>query len=335
MLERDKNDNKFIVVVGDIMLDEYVYGTVSRVSPESCCPILLSQRTSIQLGGAANVAFQISHLGKRVYLAGIIGKDDEGETLCKVLKANTINDNLVFRHESITTKKIRFVNDVHQQMFRVDREKRAFLTKAETECIISFIQENAKNIDCIVLSDYDKGVLTRESCQAIIRSANSQSLPTIVDIKVPDMTRYLNATLIKGNRKEFCSLFPDSEKGNPLEELICILKMRIHSSSIIVTLGKDGIIGIDKDNSIFKHSAHQLMVYDVTGAGDIVTAYIGVLMNQMSFEDVMKYANEAASIKVSRFGNSHVTFDEIFPRDSKVKNANEISNLHQGKTIVF
>ena len=335
MQGQDKKDNKFIVVVGDIMLDEYVFGTVSRVSPESCCPILLSQRTSIQLGGAANVAFQISHLGQKVYLAGIIGKDEEGDTLCQILAANAINDKLVFIHESITTKKIRFVNDVHQQMFRVDKEEQSLLTKTETQSIISFMQENANNIDCIVLSDYDKGVLTSETCQTIIRTANYLSINTIVDIKVPDMTRYLNAYIIKGNLKEITAFFPDSEKSNPIEDLIRILKEKAHSSGIVVTLGKDGIIGIDENNNIIKHSAHQLMVYDVTGAGDIVTAYMGALVNNMSLDDVMNYANKAASIKVSRFGNSHVSFNEIFPGDSKIRDTHDILSLRQGKTLVF
>ena len=185
MFEQDSK--KLIVIIGDIMLDKYVFGSVNRVSPESCCPILRSQKTTYQLGGAANVAYQIHYLGEPTVLVGIIGKDKSGKTLLSELLSNSIDCRLIFEHDIITTKKTRYINDVHQQMFRVDEEEYGILNQEELNQINSFLTDHAEEIDCIILSDYNKGVLTKKSCQAIINTANEVGIPTIVDIKVPDI----------------------------------------------------------------------------------------------------------------------------------------------------
>lgn len=334
MLGQDKE--KLIVVVGDIMLDEYVFGTVNRVSPESCCPILLSQTTSVQLGGAANVADQIRKLGKEVLLVGVIGKDKAGEVLSREFTKTMIDDRFVFTHDIVTTKKTRFVNDVHQQMFRVDNEEYEKLEEDEVYAVVTFLKENANSIHCVILSDYNKGVLTKNSCQAIIKVASENSIPTIVDIKVPDATKYQNATVIKGNLKEFSAFFKSSDtKAVDFDEDMRILKQKMNASSVVVTLGRNGMMAIDEEGHIIKHHANQVLVYDVTGAGDIVTAYIGTLYDSMSFDMVLKLANKAAEIKVTRFGNSHVSFNELLPCKGKVKEVSEILELTRGKKIVF
>ena len=334
MIEQDSK--KGIVVIGDIMLDEYIYGTVNRVSPESCCPILKTQKDSVQLGGAANVAYQIHELGRKTILVGIIGNDKSGQILKKELSHYTIDCTFVFEHNTITTKKTRYVNDVHQQMFRVDEEEYSILSPDELNHIISFLSNHSDEIDCIILSDYNKGVLTKDSCQAIINFAKEVCIPTIVDVKVPEIEKYRNATLIKGNKKEFSAFFSSSEleKAN-LESNMCMLKQKANASYIVVTLGKAGIAGVDSNEHFIEHRANQVMVYDVTGAGDIVTAYLGVLLNQMPFDKVLGLANKAAEIKVTKFGNSHVSFCELFPSGVKTKNSAEIVELTKGKSVVF
>lgn len=334
MIEQDSK--KGIVVIGDIMLDEYIFGTVNRVSPESCCPILKAQKNSVQLGGAANVAYQIHKLGRETILVGIIGNDKSGQILKKELSHYTIDCKFVFEHNTITTKKTRYVNDVHQQMFRVDEEEFGILSPDELNHIISFLSNHSEKIDCIILSDYNKGVLTKDSCQAIIDFAKEVCIPTIVDVKVPEIEKYRNATLIKGNQKEFSAFFSSSEleKAN-LESNMCMLKQKANASYIVVTLGKAGIAGVDTNEHFIEHRSNQVMVYDVTGAGDIVTAYLGVLFNQMPFDKVLGLANKAAEIKVTRFGNSHVSFSELFPLGVKTKNTAEIAELTKGKSVVF
>lgn len=331
-----QDSKKYIVVIGDIMLDEYVFGTVNRVSPESCCPILHIDRTFFQLGGAANVAYQIQMLGRRVFLAGIIGNDKSGKTILSELTKNGIDSRFVYKHEAITTKKSRYINDVHQQMFRVDDEEyNSFITE-EMNDINSFILNNTNKIDCIVLSDYNKGVLTIESCQTIIKTANKNGIPTIVDIKVPDESRYKGATIIKGNLKEFSAFFNSTETGlDTIEGNMCLLKQKTNTSFVVVTLGKNGIAGIDDKENVIKHNANQVLVYDVTGAGDIVTAYLGVLFDTMPFESVLYYANKAAGLKVAKFGNSFVSLDELFSAPSKLKTISEILDLIKGRKTVF
>ena len=325
-----------IVVIGDIMLDEYVFGTVDRVSPESCCPILKSEHKSTQLGGAANVAYQIRRSGKRVLLSGIIGKDQTGEILVNELSVNNIDCHLVFPHNIPTTKKTRFVNDVHQQMFRVDKEVFDTLTMTEVDVIVTYLNEHAGDIESIVLSDYNKGVLTEQSCQSIIKAANAVGISTIVDIKEPKIEKYKDATVIKGNQKEISSLFNSKEIDNPtIEEQICIWKQTIGASAIVITLGKSGIVGVGENNQVIRHHANQVMVYDVTGAGDIVTAYIGQLYGHLPFEQILYFANKAAELKVTKFGNSYIPFTEVSSRTNKVVKANEISSLICGKKVVF
>ena len=330
------NSKKSIIVIGDIMLDEYVFGTVNRVSPESCCPVLQSQRLCYQLGGAANVAFQINKLGREVFLAGIIGKDNSANIILGELSANNIDGSLLFIHDNVTTTKTRYVNDVHQQMFRVDNEEYSCFTKGELDVILSFLNENKENIDCIILSDYNKGVLTCESCQAIIDTANRLEIASVVDIKTPDIKKYQNATVVKGNLKEFSAFFPLAENvEDSIETSIRTLKKHLKSNFLAVTLGKNGISGIDSQGHYIHHKANQVMVYDVTGAGDIVTAYIGTKWNRYPFSEVLNLANKAAGIKVTRFGNSYVPFSEVSPSDSKIINVSDIPSLTKGKTIVF
>ena len=330
------NKKKKIVVIGDVMLDKYVFGTVDRVSPESCCPILLSQHISYQLGGAANVAFQISKLGRKVFLAGIVGKDNSASVILDELSANNIDGSLLFKHDNLTTTKTRYVNDVHQQMFRVDKEEFSCFTKEELNVILSFLKENKENIYCIILSDYNKGVLTCDSCKAIIDEANQLQIISVVDIKTPDIKKYQNATVVKGNLKEFAAFFPLAVNvEESIETSIRTLKQELKSKFLAVTLGKKGISGIDSQDHYIHHKANQVMVYDVTGAGDIVTAYIGTNLNDYPFSEVLNLANKAAGIKVTRFGNSYVLFSEVSPLDSKIKKASDIPLLTKGKTIVF
>lgn len=335
MQEQDKN-KKNIIVIGDIMLDEYVFGTVNRVSPESCCPVLLSQRISYQLGGAANVAYQINKLGRKVFLVGIIGKDNSASIIYNELSANGIDDSLLFKHDVVTTKKTRYVNDVHQQMFRVDNEEYSNFTKEETGAIISYLKENKDNIDCVILSDYNKGVLTCDSCQEFINATNRLGITSIVDIKTPDVKKYLNATIVKGNLKEFSAFFPRIKNvEESIETSMQTLKKELKSQFLAITLGKRGISGIDSQGNYIHHKANQVMVYDVTGAGDIVTAYIGTYLSNFSFSEVLNIANKAGGIKVTRFGNSHVMFSEVSPSDGKIRKASDIPYLTKGKTIVF
>lgn len=337
MSGQDKVNRKNILVIGDVMLDEYVLGVVNRVSPESGCPVFLEGERSYRLGGAANVAYQLYHLGCAVYLCGIIGKDKTSSLILQKLCNNDIRQDLLFAHDGInTTRKCRYVNEHQQQMFRVDCEQYVNLSTPEIESVTTFMSENRDMIKCIILSDYHKGVLTTESCQTIINCANQYNIPTIVDIKVPDASKYHGATIIKGNLKELAAFFPEATiTNNNVEEYLRKLKGLTDVKSIVVTLGRDGIAGIDCRGSYVYYPAYKVMVYDVTGAGDTITSYMGALLNEIPFEDMLQYANRAAGIKVTRFGNSCVTFDEVNASQDKVKTVEQVAGLSKGKKVVF
>jgi len=262
------------------MLDKYIMGTVNRISPESYCPVLLEQKNILQLGGAANVAYQISRTGRKVELCGIIGNDNNGEEILLRLFHAGIGDTFVFKHDSCTTLKTRFVNDAFQQMFRVDQENATSLTEKELYSIESYIQLNKDDISIIVLPDYDKGVLSSNSCKRIIQKAKSLNIATIVDIKVPLIERYSGATIVKGNLKEFNSFFAKDTANRNNENEMRLLKKEMGASYIVVTLGSDGIMALDKEDSFILCQTEKIPVYDVTGAGDIVTAYISVLISR-------------------------------------------------------
>lgn len=325
------------MVIGDVMLDEYVLGTVNRVSPESCCPVFLEGERFYRLGGAANVAHQLCHLVRSVFLCGIIGKDDSAGTLLQEMSKTNINQQFLFAHDAaVTTTKSRYVNGLRQQMFRVDREQNDNLQEAEIDLIKEFIDENAGTIKCIILSDYQKGVLTTESSQAFIACANRHNISTIVDIKVPDVPKYQGATFIKGNLKELSAFFPGQAINvNNVEGPLRELKRIADVKSIAVTLGRDGIAGIDSNSNFMYYPARQVMVYDVTGAGDTITSYMGALLDEMPFDDVLQCANCAAGIKVTRFGNSFVTLDEVRVGQGKVKTVGQVARLSRGKKVVF
>lgn len=192
------------IVIGDLMLDKYVFGIVERVSPESGCPILRQTTCDYQLGGAANVAKQLKRLGANVILFGIIGNDENGRMFKKLLKQEGLEVDFLSTYNIDTTCKTRFVNDLHQQMFRTDRETFVPYREEDRHKIMNYLTRN--QICNIVISDYNKGVITTQMCQDIIRYGQRNGINVIIDIKENDLEKYKGATIVKGNKKEIHKL---------------------------------------------------------------------------------------------------------------------------------
>lgn len=192
------------IVIGDLMLDKYVFGIVERVSPESGCPILRQTTCDYQLGGAANVAKQLKRLGANVILFGIIGNDENGRKFKKLLKQEGLEVDFLSTYNIDTTCKTRFVNDLHQQMFRTDRETFVPYREEDRHKIMNYLTRN--QICNIVISDYNKGVITTQMCQDIIRYGQRNGINVIIDIKENDLEKYKGATIVKGNKKEIHKL---------------------------------------------------------------------------------------------------------------------------------
>ena len=334
MYMQEQIDSHKILVIGDCMLDEYNWGEVSRVSPESCCPILKKTFISYSCGGAANVAYQLQHIGCNVLLAGIIGNDDTGNKLKELLKKNI--DIYLYVHKIKTTRKIRFINNVRQQMFRVDEEEYEVLTSEDLLDIKQRIEVESKHLKCIVISDYNKGVLTPFSTQEIINYAHKLSIPVVIDIKEANIEKYYEADLVKGNFIELCNFFPsdDINKDN-VGQYALKLKERLKANYVVITLGQDGMVGISNDNIEYRVKAYQLPVYDVTGAGDVVTAFLAAYIDKLEyFPDVLNIANKAASIKVGKFGNIPVSISDIFSC-KKIVTVEELMPLICNSKVVF
>ncbi len=331
----NQNNEPLTVVIGDVMLDKYVYGTVERVSPESCCPILKETSCEYQLGGAANVAKQLRRMGANVVLIGIVGKDNNGERIRQLLTQEKIDISFLFNYDTVTICKTRYINDLHLQMFRKDTEAFFSFTPDDEKAILESISK--KTIDSIVISDYNKGTVSKTLCHKVICWANRLDIDIIVDIKEPDIHKYKGATIVKGNKTEIRNLLeqlPDkkSTKGSLIQ-----LRKALDTKILVVTCGENGIMAVDENATFTEYPCQKQMVFDVTGAGDIVTSYISFFLNKknMSFDRILYYSNKAASIKIGRLGNSYVGINEVLNESKKTITTTEFTKLKNGSKVVF
>ncbi len=328
------NGQETIIVIGDIMLDEYIFGDVNRVSPESCCPILLETHRSYQLGGAANVAKQLVELGSNVRLVGVIGTDNAGEKVTNLLHKAHIDCSGVFVHNIVTTCKSRYINNLHQQMFRADNECLGSLVVDEMEMLTNLISHD--ETECVVVSDYNKGVISTAVCKAIISCAKKYNKKVIVDIKEPSIEKYHGATIVKGNKREVLGLLGSHHQTQDVKSVLPKIREKLNTSLLIMTCGGEGIIAIDKENNIYELPAEERHVFDVTGAGDIVTAFCSFLISDgYNIRQALYYANKAANIKVERFGNSSVSLDEVLGLHNKTITPKQLKERIKGKKMVF
>lgn len=323
-----------ILVIGDLMLDKYVEGTVERISPEAPCPVFFKREIKYQLGGAANVAAQLKGLGANVSLAGCIADDDAGKTLLKILKDKHISSDLISLDKTKTTVKSRFIANTHQQVLRVDEELIESTSNVFYDNLYAYIMTNNSDLNIVVLSDYEKGVLSVEFTQKIIHLCNQIGIFTVVDIKSTDKKKYIGATIIKGNEKEFSNMFASERYEINNIENIQNLRHLLDTNLLVITLGRKGLIACDVSGNIYNIKSSERNVYDVTGAGDVITAYISYLFSQCyQISNILDLANKAAGIKVERFGNSIVPIQDVLCH--KTRSIEQLCELNKSKKVVF
>jgi D-beta-D-heptose 7-phosphate kinase/D-beta-D-heptose 1-phosphate adenosyltransferase len=333
-MEKSNMEAKHIAVIGDIMMDEYIYGDVDRVSPESCCPVLHERKRSFQLGGAANVAFQLKRLGAEVSLVGIVGDDKMGKQILAMLKKERIDCSIVFAHKVRTTCKSRYINHLNQQMFRSDVEEPSVLDNSEIDIVLQYIGQ--KKISAVIISDYNKGVASKELCREVITLGRKKNKLVLVDIKEQDIDKYRGATIVKGNKKEVMGLWTTCHEQIDKEKALAKLRKELDTSLLVMTCGGEGISAIDDNDKYYRYPAEEHHVFDVTGAGDTVTAYCSFLLsNGFDLDQSLYYSNKAASIKVGRFGNSCVYFDEVVGGQTKLVTMKQLQDRIKGKRVVF
>ncbi len=297
-----------VLVVGDVMLDRYWFGDVSRISPEAPVPVVKFSRSEERPGGAANVARNAAALGARVTLLSVVGRDEPGRRLAALLRKNKITARLHHDRTIDTTVKLRVIGPRQHQLLRVD-----FETEPSHETLRSKLADYAKLVagcDAVVLSDYGKGGLAHIA--RMIGLARRHRKPVLIDPKGDDFSRYQGATLITPNLAEFRGVAGDWKNERELTERARRLRRKLKVDSLLVTRGGDGMTLYERGGRLHVPALAR-EVSDVSGAGDTVIATLAVMLAAGSdLPDAVRTANRAAGIKVGKFGTAVVHPHELF-----------------------
>lgn len=304
-------------MVGDVMLDEYVWGQVSRISPEAPVPVVDVRRRTYVPGGAANAAAGIAALGGQVRIGGVVGDDVAGERVRAALDEHDIDvSGLIQVAGRSTTTKTRVIAH-SQQVVRADVEEREPLPAEAAREVAEWGAAQLGAVDVVVLSDYAKGVVSPELAQPLIEQARAQGKPVVVDPKGSDYAKYRGATVLTPNvtdAKRAANIAPDSYVD--LEEVARRLGDVIPGSALLVTRGAQGMTLVS-DSSAIEIPATAKDVYDVTGAGDTVVAVLAAgLAARLPLEDSVRLANTAAGIVVGKVGTATVSLEELALHES-------------------
>lgn len=302
-----------VLVIGDVMLDRYLWGKVDRISPEAPVPVVHVQQASDAAGGAGNVALNLSSLACSVLICGIVGQDPEGQVLLDILRKHQIPiGGIVTSPRRSTTVKTRIIGG-HQQMLRLDKEDAAAISG---ECLKDLVCAIDKQFEerpsVVILSDYGKGLVSSELCRHVIEKANALRIPVLVDPKGYDYTKYAGATAICPNRGELARVV-----AAPVEDLARLfvlaqqLRTKVEVDYIVLTLSELGIALIGEGGVLdFPALAHE--VFDVSGAGDTVIAVLAASMKAgLPLHDSIRLANLAAGIVVGKLGTVPVAREEL------------------------
>jgi len=304
-----------VLCVGDLMLDEFVYGDVSRISPEAPAPVIAVQRSEINVGGAGNVARNIAALGAKCIFVGLVGSDAAGETLkSELAKEKLIEPILVTDPARPTTRKVRFVSEhFSTHMLRADWELSAPASEVTERKLIDAVVAALPRADIVLLSDYAKGVLTARVIRNVIDAARKLGKRVIVDPKSANLAIYRGATLLTPNRKEFAEatrrrIQSDADIADASIEAL----RTADAEAILVTQSEDGMTLAHRDGALIHVPAQPAKVRDVSGAGDTVAAVLAVtLASGTDWETSLRCAAAGASVAVSKPGTATVSLAEL------------------------
>lgn len=301
-----------ILVIGDLMIDHYVWGSCERISPEAPVQVVDVKNESNRLGGACNVAHNLIALNAQVFVCGVVGNDDTGLWLGDKLESIGVDISYLFVDTSRpTTKKTRVII-ANQQVLRIDRESKAPIDSSIQIDIMQRLHAVLDEVDCVIISDYGKGLLNDELTQFVITYAKKKSKFVLCDPKGKDYSKYRGATLLTPNKKE-AELATDIIISNE-ESLIragMTLKNKCQLDISLITLSEDGI-GIFANDAMERIPTRAKEVYDVTGAGDTVIAALGfALSSRCDILQACEFANAAAAVVVGKVGSAVATHNEI------------------------
>lgn len=300
-----------MLVVGDLMLDRYVTGTVERISPEAPVPVVRVERETAAVGGAANVAANVSALGASCRVVGCAGRDAAGEQLWDELLALGIStDGLVLTDERPTTVKTRVIA-MRQQVARVDRESEADASEGLAGALAETIKALAPDSDVLVMEDYNKGVLVPSVIRAVFDAGRERGLPTVVDPKRRRFFAYAGATVFKPNAKELADALGDALHPDDPAWMEAI-RIRLACRNLLLTLGEQGMALQTASEGLVRVPTVARSVYDVSGAGDTVTALMAVTLAAGGTPvEAALLASHAAAVGVGKAGVATVSPQEI------------------------
>jgi D-glycero-beta-D-manno-heptose-7-phosphate kinase len=312
----DLFSNSKVIVVGDVMLDEYVTGQISRISPEAPVPVLDVVARSFRCGGAATVAANIASLSGVAFLSGLIGRDPAGATLKDNLSEYGIHLNALIQSDTRrTTCKTRYVAG-QQQIVRVDHESRKGSDEMERREILIQLSLSVPQIDVCILSDYAKGLLDERMCMDVIHVCRAHGKPTVVDPKGPNFAKYRGCSLITPNLKE-AGIATGTEISTEEDLAMAGAKLLelLPGTSVLVTRGPDGMTLFREGQSPLSIPTVARKVYDVVGAGDTAVATLAVAIGAgFGIENAIRLANIAAGVAVEQSGTVAVGIDQLAAR---------------------
>ncbi len=344
-----KQANPNILVIGDLMIDHYLWGSCERISPEAPVQVVDIAKETTVLGGAGNVINNLKTLGAEVSVSSIIGDDENGKELLGMLNEIGVNsENIITQDGRKTSKKSRIIA-VSQQILRYDRESKNEISSNSVDNILKALESSINSYDMIILSDYGKGVLTGELCQGVIKLSKDNDVKVLVDPKGSDFSKYKGAYLLTPNKKEaILATNIEINDAKSLEKALLKLKSECDLGVSLITLSEDGIATLDEKVETFPTVAKE--VFDVTGAGDTVIASIAfALCAKKSIQEAAAFANLAAGVVVGKIGSATVSLAEIeeyeaslhkSTSDVHIKSFEDIAALvkhsrENGKKIVF
>ncbi len=307
----EKMRGRRIAVVGDVMLDRYLIGDTERLSPEAPVPVVTVHEHRSALGGAANVAANVAAIGATANLVGVVGDDQDGGALRRDMVAAHLDDRFMLTMAGRpTTSKTRVVAR-GQQVVRIDEEVDTLLDAVEGEKLGARVEEALADADALLLEDYNKGALTPTVIRAALGLARKRGLPTVVDPKFRQFFAYEGATVFKPNRRELEAAMGaamDLKHRNAIPQALERLKV----DNLLLTLGAEGMLLVTKDRAVTHIPSIAREVYDVSGAGDTVTAWVGTaLAAGATLIEAAHLANYAAGVEVGKSGVATVSPAEV------------------------
>ncbi len=310
----DDFSKKRIVVIGDFMLDRYLWGSVARISPEAPVPVVDIEKETFELGGAANVVQNVQALRAKVIPVGIVGNDRSGEKLKELFKEKSlVTDGLIIDNDRPTTVKTRVIADGHH-IVRTDREEKKGISRQIQDQIIDYMKHQLKDTDSIILQDYNKGLFVSQLITALIQLANEYDKHVYVDPKFDHFFDYKHVTVFKPNMKEVMDkLGIRLNSDNALEEAGQKLLDTLQCKAVLITLGEMGIALFETGKRLIKVPTRAVKVHDVSGAGDTVIATLAVAMAAgANFREAATIANHAAGLVCGEVGIVPVNKDRLF-----------------------